>query len=114
MTIKTVGLDLAKDVFQVHGISESGRVIFNKAINRTKLLAFFKTLPPCTVGMETCSSSHHWGRQLRKFGHDVRLMPANYVKPYVKRGKPLQRSDGVTETAPSRNISETELSKRRG
>ncbi len=87
MTVKTVGLDLAKDVFQVHGISENGRVILNKPIKRAKLLAFFETLPPCTVGMEACGSSHHWGRQLRKLGHDVKLMPAGYVKPYVKRGK---------------------------
>jgi transposase len=87
MTVKTVGLDLAKDVFQVHGISESGRVIFNKAIKRAKLLAFFEALPPSMVGMEAGGSAHHWGRTLRKFGHDVRLMPANYVKPYVKRGK---------------------------
>ena len=87
MTVKTVGLDLAKDVFQVHGVSENGRVIFNKPIKRAKLLAFFKTLPPCVVGMEACGSSHHWGRQLRTLGHDVKLMPAGYVKPYVKRGK---------------------------
>ena len=73
MTVKTVGLDLAKDVFQVHGISESGRVIFNKAIKRAKLLAFFEALAPCMVGMEACGSAHHWGRTLRKFGHDVRL-----------------------------------------
>lgn len=95
MTVKTVGLDLAKDVFQVHGISENGRVIFNKAIKRAKLLAFFEALPPCRVGMETCGSSHHWGRQLRKFGHEVKLMPAGYVKPYVKRGK----SDAVDAEA---------------
>ena len=81
MTVKTIGLDLAKDVFQVHGISENGRVIFNKAIKRAKLLAFFETLPPCTIGMEACGSSHHWGRTLRKLGHDVKLMPANYVSP---------------------------------
>lgn len=87
MTVKTVGLDLAKDVFQVHGISENGRVIFNKAIKRAKLLAFFEKLPPCRVGMEACGSSHHWGRHLRKLGHNVKLMPAGYVKPYVKRGK---------------------------
>jgi hypothetical protein len=74
MSVKTVGLDLAKDVFQVHGISENGRVIFNKAIKRAKLLAFFETLPPCVIGMEACGSSHHWGRTLRKLGHDVRLM----------------------------------------
>ncbi len=87
MSVKTVSLDLAKDVFQDHGISENGRVIFNKAIKRAKLLAFFENLPPCIVGMEACGSSHHWGRTWRKLGHDVRLMPANYVKPYVKRGK---------------------------
>lgn len=87
MTVETVGLDLAKDVFQVDGISESGRVIFNKAIKRAKLLAFFEALPPCMVGMEACGSAHHWARALRKFGHDVRLMPANYVKPYFKRRK---------------------------
>lgn len=87
MTVKTVGLDLAKDVFQVHGISETGRPVFNKKIKRAKLLAFFEALPRCLVGMEACGSAHHWGRELRKLGHDVRLMPAAYVKPYVKRGK---------------------------
>jgi transposase len=87
MTVKTVGLDLAKDVFQVHGISETGRKIFNKKIKRAKLLPFFEALPRCLVGMEACGSAHHWGRELRKLGHDVRLMPATYVKPYVKRGK---------------------------
>jgi transposase len=87
MTVKTIGLDLAKDVFQVHGISDNGRVIFNKTVKRAKLLTFFDVLPPCVVGMEACGSAHHWGRELRKLGHDVRLMPASYVKPYVKRGK---------------------------
>jgi len=87
MTVRTVGLDLAKNVFQVHGISETGRKIFNRKIKRAKLLAFFESLPPCMVGMEACGSAHHWGRELRKLGHDVRLMPATYVKPYVKRGK---------------------------
>jgi transposase len=87
MTVKTVGLDLAKDVFQVHGISETGGKVFNKKIKRAKLLAFFEALPRCVVGMEACGSAHHWGRELRKLGHHVRLMPAAYVKPYVKRGK---------------------------
>jgi transposase len=87
MTVRIVGLDLAKDVFQVHGISETGRKIFNKKIKRAKLLAFFGALPRCVVGMEACGSAHHWGRELRKLGHHVRLMPAAYVKPYVKRGK---------------------------
>ncbi len=87
MTVKTVGLDLAKDVFQVHGISATGRKVFNRKIKRAKLRAFFESLPRCMVGMEACGSAHHWGRELRKLGHDVRLMPAVYVKPYVKRGK---------------------------
>ncbi|WP_415922093.1 IS110 family transposase [Tateyamaria sp. SN6-1] len=87
MTVKTVGLDLAKDVFQVHCVSATGRKIINKKIRRAKLISFFETLPRCVVGMEACGSSHHWGRELRKVGHDVRLMPAAYVKPYVKRGK---------------------------
>ena len=87
MGIKTVGLDLAKDVFQVHAISENGCVVVNKAIRRAKLLAFFETLPRCTVGMEACGSAHYWGRELRRMGHDVKLMPAFYVKAYVKRGK---------------------------
>jgi len=87
MRVKTVGLDLAKDVFQVHCVSATGRKIINKKIRRAKLISFFETLPRCVVEMEACGSSHHWGRELRKLGHDVRLMPAAYVKPYVKRGK---------------------------
>ena len=87
MKVRTVGLDLAKDVFQVHGVSVTGDKVFNKKIKRAKLLEFFEGLPPCVVCMEVCGSAHHWGRQLRKLGHDVRLMPATYVKPYVKRGK---------------------------
>ncbi|TNJ39443.1 transposase [Phaeobacter sp. B1627] len=86
-TVKTVGLDLAEDVFQVHCVSAEGRKIINKQIKRAKLLAFFETLPECVVGMKACGSAHHWGRELRKLGHDVRPMPAAYVKPYVKRGK---------------------------
>ena len=69
MTVKTVGLDLAKDVIQVHCVSATGRKIINKKIKRAKLLAFFETLPRCVVGMEACGSAHHWGRELRKLGH---------------------------------------------
>ncbi len=87
MQVATVGLDLAKDIFQVHGISESGEVAFNRTIKRKDLLKFFDRLPSCLVGMEACGSAHHWGREISKFGHDVRLMPAFYVKPYVKRGE---------------------------
>ncbi len=76
-----MGLDLAKDVFQVHCVSATGRQIIDKKIKRAKLLAFFETLPRSVVGMEACGSAHHWGRELSKLGHDVRLMPAAYVNP---------------------------------
>lgn len=87
MQVTTVGLDLAKNIFQVHGISADGTVAFNKSLRRAQLLDFFKNLKPCLIGMEACGSSHHWARQFQKLGHEVRLMPAMYVKAYVKRGK---------------------------
>jgi len=86
-TVSTIGLDLAKSVFQVHGVDESGAAVLRQRLTRSRLLKFFAKLPPCLVGMEACASSHHWARQLIALGHDVRLMPAQYVKPYVKRGK---------------------------
>ncbi len=95
MQVTTVVLDLAKNIFQVHGVTENGEVAFNQALRRAQLFAFFEKLPPCLVGMEACGSSHYWARQLRKLGHDVRLIPAMYVKPYVKRGK----SDAVDAAA---------------
>lgn len=87
MTVKTLGLDLTKDVFQVHCVSATEHKIINKKTKRTKLISFFEALPRCVVGMEACGSSQHWGREPRKLGHDVRLMSAAYSKPYVKRGK---------------------------
>ena len=87
MEISTIGLDLAKNVFQVHGISATGEVVIRKALRRSQMLPFFEKLPPCLVGAEACGTSHHWARELIKLGHEVRLMPAAYVKPYVKRGK---------------------------
>ncbi len=87
MQVTTVGLDLAKNTFQVHGITADGSVAFNKSLRRAQLLQFFENLEPCLIGMEACGSSHHWTRQFRKLGHEVRLMPAMYVKAYVKRGK---------------------------
>lgn len=87
MQVTTVGLDLAKNIFQVHGITEDGAVAFNKSLRRAQLLQFFESLEPCLIGMEACGSSHHWARQFQKLGHEVRLMPAMYVKAYVKRGK---------------------------
>jgi transposase len=86
-TVTTVGLDLAKHVFQVHGVDASGRVVVAKAIRRNKLLEFFASLPPCLVGLEASGSAHHWARELVKLGHDARMMPPAYVKPYVRRQK---------------------------
>ena len=87
MEISTIGLDLAKNVFQVHGISATGEVVIRKALRRSQMLPFFAKLPSCLVGMEACGTSHYWARELIKLGHQVRLMPPAYVKPYVKRGK---------------------------
>jgi transposase len=87
MQITTIGIDLAKNVFQVHGIDTTGGVVVRKALRRSQLLPFFEALDPCLVGMEACSSAHHWARELSALGHTVKLMPPSYVKPYVKRGK---------------------------
>lgn len=83
----TIGLDLAKNVFQVHGVDAHGKVVFRRQLRRTQLLLFFSQLEPCLVGMEACAGAHHWGREIVALGHEVRLMPPAYVKPYVKRGK---------------------------
>jgi len=87
MEITTIGLDPAKNVFQVHGVDATGKVVVRKALRRVKMLPFFTKLPPCPIGMEACGTSHHWARELAALGHNVRLMPPAYVKPYVKRGK---------------------------
>jgi transposase len=83
----TIGVDLAKNVFQVHGVDADGTVIVRRQLRRAQMLAFFKKQPPCLVGMEACATSHHWARQLIGLGHEVKLMPPRYVKPYVKRNK---------------------------
>jgi len=87
LTITTVGLDLAKRIFQVHGIDAAGGIVVTKALRRVDLLTFFTRLAPCLVGLEACSSAHHWARELTKLGHEVRLMPLAYVKAYVRRQK---------------------------
>ena len=86
-TVTTIGLDIAKSVFQVHGIDAEGNVLIRRQLKRRYVLAFFQKQPPCLVGIEACASSHHWSRELRALGHTVRLMPPAYVKPYVKRQK---------------------------
>ena len=85
--ITTIGLDLAKNVFQVHGVDAEGKVGVARQLRRKQVLGFFAKLPPCLVGMEACGSAHYWAREIAKLGHTVKLMPAKYVKAYVKRGK---------------------------
>ena len=87
MKVSTVGLDLAKNVFQVHAVDEAGEVIVRKALRRRRVMPFFEKLEPCLIGMEACGTSHFWGRELCALGHEVKLMPPAYVKAYVKRGK---------------------------
>jgi transposase len=83
----TIGVDLAKNLFQVHGVDAEGAVVVRRQLRRSQMLGFFETQPPCLVGMEACATSHHWARELTRLGHTVRLMPPRYVKPYVKRNK---------------------------
>lgn len=87
----TVGLDLAKSVFRVHAICCDGAALVRRKLRRTEVIGFFADLPGCLVDMEACASAHHWGRELMALGHEVRLMPPAYVKPYVKREKPTPR-----------------------
>src|SRR3984885_9328779 len=83
----TIGLDIAKSVFQVHGVDDAGTVVIRKRVSRSKMLEFFADLPPCLVGIEACPAAHHWGRELQALGHTVKLMPPSYVKAYLKRSK---------------------------
>ena len=85
--VKTIGLDIAKSVFQVHGVDADGQVLIRRKLKRRYVLAFFQKVPSCLVGMEACATSHHWSRELQALGHRVRLMPPAYVRPYVKRQK---------------------------
>jgi transposase len=85
--VSTVGLDIAKSVFQVHGVDVDGAVVIRKRVSRAKVLEFFAALPPCLIGVEACPTAHHWSRKLQALGHTVRLMPPSYVKAYVKRSK---------------------------
>ena len=87
MQIATIGLDIAKNVFQVHGIDAAENVVVRKQLRRSQVIQFFQDLPPCLVGLEACATSHYWARELAKLGHEVRLMPAKDVKAYIKRNK---------------------------
>jgi transposase len=86
-TLTTIGLDIAKSVFQVHGVDAEGKLLIRRQLKRRYVLSFFEKLPSCLVGIEACATSHHWSRELKALGHTVRLMPPAYVKPYVKRQK---------------------------
>ena len=85
--VVTIGLDIAKSVFQLHGVDAAGAVLLRKRLARSRMLAFFEKQAPCLVGIEACGSAHYWGRELSRLGHEVRLIPPSYVKPYVKRQK---------------------------
>ena len=85
--VTTIGLDLAKQVFQVHGVDAKGATVLRKQLRRAQVLGFFSRLPHCLVGLEACATAHYWARELHALGHEVRLMPAQYVKAYIKRNK---------------------------
>jgi transposase len=95
MQITTIGLDIAKNVFQVHGIDAKEKVVARKQLRRSQVITFFKALPPCLIGMEACATAHYWARELTKLGHEVRLMPAKDVKAYVKRVHELQGDEDI-------------------
>ena len=87
MEAMTIGLDLAKHVFQVHGVDTYGNVVLKRRLRRREVSSFFSALRPCLIGMEACATAHYWARELHALGHQVRLMPAQYVKAYLRRGK---------------------------
>ncbi len=97
-TVTAVGIDIAKNVFQIHGVDKKGRCILKKRLSREKLLDFMRSLSPCIVGIEACGSSHHWARELKKLGHEVKLMSPQYVKPYIKTNKnDCNDAEGICE-----------------
>jgi transposase len=113
----TVGLDIAKLVFQVHGVDAAGNVVVRRQLKRRYVLTFFQKLPPCLVGIEACATSHHWSRELRAIGHTVRLMPPAYVEPYVKRQKnDAADAEAICEavTRPSMRFVETKTPEQQG
>jgi transposase len=91
----TIGLDIAKSVFQIHGVDVDGAVVIRRRVSRARVSEFFAALPACLIGIEACPTAHHWSRKLQAFGHTVRLMPPNYVKAYLKRSKSRKALDDL-------------------
>jgi transposase len=87
MNITTIGIDLAKNLFQVHGVDARGKAVLRRQLRRDQMASFFANLPACVIGMEACASAHHWARKLQGLGHTVRLLAPQFVKPYVKSNK---------------------------
>jgi transposase len=105
MNVKRIGIDLAKQVFQLHGVDRFGKVTVRKQLRRAQMHAYFKDLPPCLIGMEACASSHYWARELAKYGHEVKLIAAQFVKPYVKSGKnDANDAEGICEAVGRPNM----------
>jgi len=105
MKITTVGIDLAKNLFQVHGVDERGKAVLRKQLRRAQVAVFFGNMPPCLIGMEACASAHHWARTLQRFGHTVRLIAAQFVKPYVKTNKnDIADAEAICETVGRPNM----------
>ncbi len=100
-TVTTIGLDIAKSVFQVHGIDAAGRAVIRKQLKRARIIPFFMKLPRCVVGIEACASSHHWARELTALGHEVKLMPPAYVKPGRRTMLPVLRQSARPYSAPA-------------
>jgi transposase len=106
MQISTIGIDLAKNVFQLHGVDAQGKVTLVRQLRRNQMIAFLAKLPACLIGMEACATSHHWAREISKLGHEVKLIPPAYVKAYVKR----QKNDAA-DAAACRKLAEAKRSR---
>jgi transposase len=108
-TITTIGLDIAKSVFQVHGVDAAGQVVIRRQLKRRYVLAFFQKLPSCLVGIEACASSHYWSRELQAIGHSVRLMPPAYVKPHVRQKNDMAHAEAIWQREQKRTIASLHL-----
>lgn len=103
--VSTIGVDLAKSVFQLHGVDAAGEIVLRRQLRRGQMLEFFQNLSPCLIGMEACAGSHYWARELARFGHDVRLMQPSYVKGYVKRGSEADKKSWMDPRFPAERCS---------